>query len=105
MVYCVMFFESGFSLVELLMGRKICIRIFILLSNLYFCWLYFEQFRENDVFLKDRQKRDFDRCYFIKIFLEFYFGECVWLLDKKVEGIVVDKVGFLCFYIVEIFKG
>lgn len=53
--------ESGLSLAELLMGRKIRTRIPTSPSNLKPSWPYLEQFREKDASLKERQRRDFER--------------------------------------------
>ena len=96
---------NGLSPAELLMGRKICTRIHTSPSNLNPSWPYLEQFRENDVSLKGRQKRDIDRPHSAKTFPELLPGERVWLPDKKVEGTVVDKAGLPRSYTVETLKG
>ena len=85
--------KSGLSPAELLMGRKIRTRIPTSPSKLNPCWPYFEQFRENDASLRDRQKGDFDRRHSAKTLPELHPGERVWLPDKNVEGTVVDKAG------------
>lgn len=85
--------ESGLSPAELLMGRKIRTRIPTSPSNLKPSWPYLEQFREKDASLKERQRRDFDRCHSAKVLPDLLPGERVWLPDKKVEGTVVDIAG------------
>ena len=72
--------ESGLSLAELLMGRKIRTRIPTSPSNLKPSWPYLEQFRENDASLKSRQKRDSS--------LESMFG----YETKKVKGLWRTKL-------------
>jgi len=97
--------ESGPSLAELPMGRKIRTRIPTSPSNLKPSWPYLEQFREKDASLKERQRRDFDRRHSAEVLPDLLPGECVWLPDKKVEGTVVDIAGPPRSYTVETPKG
>ena len=86
MAYCTTPLESGLSLAELLMGRKIRTRIPTSPSNLNPCCPYRKKFRENNASLKDRQKRDFDWHILQKPSQNFFRESTFGYQTKKSKG-------------------
>ena len=93
---------SGYSPIELLMGRKIRSALPTPSDQLNPKWPYLKRFYEADKILKARQKENFDVCHGVRHNPELQTGDKVqWIPDSRKLGIVKEKAHTPRSYIVQ----
>lgn len=71
------------------MGWKFCIRVFCYLDELKLEILDYDYIRRKEKEYWVKMKFDYDYRYKVVEGKELLFGDCVWIFDLKVEGIII----------------